>query len=485
MTAFSRLSIAATFAALLSLPLFSFSLFAQDEKKEEPAKTTPAPLKVPDENGEKPAAEKPAAEKPGEEKPVEEAPAKPVDPLVEWKRLADRKIEIFNTLQGLQKKFAAAKDNEAKRVVRNEYTDLIREFETDIYPQMLELAEAVWAKDPTSLDAGEIAMKSAFNSNKFSEASEISAKLLAADLRTKDVYRMGGMAEFALHNFEKAAEMLEELVKVHKPSDAREEEYLKNYAAEARKYIPFWEKEQAIRAKEAALEGAAALPRVEVETTKGKIVIELFEDHAPNTVASFIQTVESQKYNGVKFHRVIPAFMAQTGDITTADDDPLNDGQGGGFTIPCECYKEDTRMHFQGSLSMAHRGKDTGGTQFFVTHLPTYWLNYEKDKEDSNHTCFGRVVEGIDIVWSIERNDEIVSAKVLNKRDHEYKAARVSDEVENPDGTLDPKKTTEGDAKTPEKTTEEKPEEGDKKESEKSEPAKKEAEEKKPADPAK
>ena len=215
MTAFSRLSIATTFAALLSLPLFSFSLFAQDEKKEEPAKTTPAPLKVPDEKGEKPAAEKPAAEKPvvkkpaaekpGEEKPTEAAPAKPVDPLVEWKRLADRKIEIFNTLQGLQKKFAVAKDNEAKRVVRNEYTDLIREFETDIYPQMLELAEAVWVKDPTSLDAGEIAMKSAFNSNKFTEASEISAKLLAAERRTRDVYRMGGMAEFALHNFEKAA----------------------------------------------------------------------------------------------------------------------------------------------------------------------------------------------------------------------------------------------------------------------------------------
>jgi peptidyl-prolyl cis-trans isomerase B (cyclophilin B) len=478
MTAFSRLGVAAAFAALLSFPLF-----AQDEKKEEPAKTTPGPLKVPEEKGEKPAAEKPAgekpaAEKPAEEKPAEETPEKPVDPLVEWKRLADRKIEIFNTLQGLKKKFAAAKDNEAKRIVRNEYTDLIREFETEIYPQMLELADAVWAKDPTSLDAGEIAMKSAFNSNKFAQARDISAALLAAERRTRDVYRMGGMAEFALHNFAKSAEMLEELVKVHKPRDAREEEYLKNYAAEARKYIPFWEKEQAIRANEAALEGAAALPKVEVETTKGKIVIELFEDHAPNTVASFIETVESQKYNGVKFHRVIPAFMAQTGDTTTADDDPLNDDLGGGFTIPCECYTEDTRMHFQGSLSMAHSGKDTGGTQFFITHLPTYWLNYEKDKEDSNHTCFGRVVEGMDVVWSIERNDEIVAAKVLNKRDHEYKADRVSDEEEKPDGTLDPKKTTEGDSKTPEKTTEKKPAEGDKKEADKTEPGKKEIEKK-------
>jgi len=494
MTAFSRLSVAATFAALLCLPLF-----AQDEKKEEPAKTTPAPLKVPEEKGEKPAGEKPAAEKPGEAKPAEVAPAKPVDPLVEWKRLADRKLEIFNTLQGLKKKFAVAKDNDAKRIIRNEYTDLIREFEADIYSQMIDLADAAWAADSTILDAGELALRNAFNANRFEDARAVAAKLLEANRRTREVFQIAYTSEFAGHNFEKAAVLVEEMIQVYKPGNPQETEYWENYIQKARKYVDFWKQEQAIRETEAALKGDAALPRVTLQTDRGEIIVELFEDQAPNTVASFIQTVEEKKYDAVEFHQVEPQFMAQTGNLGAADEDPLNDQSfSPGFTIPCECYRDGTRMHFQGSLSMAlpENGKDRGSTQFFITHLPTHWLNYEDGKTENNHTVFGRVVQGMDIVWATREHDVIETAKVLRKRPHEYKAERILEELDiDPDGTLDPKKTTEGDSKTPEKTTEKKPAEGDKKEADKTEPekketpktepAKKEAVEKKPADPAK
>src|SRR4029077_21260405 len=120
------------------------------------------------------------------------------------------------------------------------------------------------------------------------------------------------------------------------------------------------------------------------------------------------------KYDGVKFHRVIPGFMARGGDPNTLDDNPANDGQGGpGYTIPCECYTEKARMHFQGSLSMAHAGKDTGGSQFFITHTPAPHLNWADDKMQNNHTVFGRVVEGLDVALALRAGDKIKTAKVL------------------------------------------------------------------------
>ena len=132
--------------------------------------------------------------------------------------------------------------------------------------------------------------------------------------------------------------------------------------------------EMAIRATE---ENEDDLPRVKIETTKGTIVVELFENEAPNTVANFVSLVESHFYDGTPFHRVIPGFMAQGGD-------PTGTGTSGpGYTIACECDLPDARKHFLGSLSMAHAGKDTGGSQFFLTFAPTEHL-------DGRHTVFGR-----------------------------------------------------------------------------------------------
>jgi cyclophilin family peptidyl-prolyl cis-trans isomerase len=169
-------------------------------------------------------------------------------------------------------------------------------------------------------------------------------------------------------------------------------------------------------AARAAEEKADDLPRVKIETTKGTIIVELFENEAPNTVANFISLVESHFYDGTPFHRVIPQFMAQGGD-------PTGTGTSGpGYTIDCECELPNARKHFLGSLSMAHAGKDTGGSQFFLTFRPTEHL-------DGRHTVFGRVIKGLDILPKITRTegpqarptqDKIISAEVIRKRDHAY-----------------------------------------------------------------
>lgn len=187
---------------------------------------------------------------------------------------------------------------------------------------------------------------------------------------------------------------------------------------------PKVEAEMARRKKDAE---ADDLPRVEIATSKGRIVVELFEDDAPNTVANFISLVEKGFYDGTPFHRVIGGFMAQGGD-------PTGSGSGGpGHVIECECDLPTARKHFLGSLSMAHAGKNTGGSQFFLTFRPTEHL-------DGKHTVFGRVVEGFDVLPRLTRTqagdgrsnsgvkpDTIESAKVLRKRNHDYMPKTLPD----------------------------------------------------------
>jgi len=170
-------------------------------------------------------------------------------------------------------------------------------------------------------------------------------------------------------------------------------------------------------AKRAADAKADDLPRVKITTSKGDIVVELFENEAPNTVANFISLVEKGFYDGTPFHRVIGGFMAQGGD-------PKGTGTGGpGYVIDCEVGKPGARKHFLGTLSMAHAGPNTGGSQFFLTFRPTEHL-------DGKHTVFGRVIEGFDVLPKLERTegemasgappDKIVKAVVVRKRNHPY-----------------------------------------------------------------
>ena len=354
------------------------------------------------------------------------------DPSVKWKSLLARRLAIFEQLQDLKKKFAAAATNDEKRTIRVQYVDLIREFDIQVYSDMLDLAATIYEKNEGDLDAGEIVMKEAFNNNDFDRSAEVSAKLLAANRKTKDVLSMGAVSQFALHNFEQASAIFAEAQKMNR-LDLRYETYVEDAA----KYQELWDAEQELRAKEDALEGDAALPRIQYETAKGNIVIELFEDHAPNTVANAISLVEGGKYDGIAFHRIEMGFMAQGGDPNTLDDDPSNDGYGGpGYTIKWESDREDARLHFRGSLSMAYPPEliDAAGSQFFITHLPTDWLNARTEPEKGGHTVFGRVIDGMKVAASLRKGDKITKATVLRKRPHEYKPEITPDEKpEEPD----------------------------------------------------
>jgi peptidyl-prolyl cis-trans isomerase B (cyclophilin B) len=139
------------------------------------------------------------------------------------------------------------------------------------------------------------------------------------------------------------------------------------------------------------------LTRCVMTTSKGDITIDLFPKEAPNTVANFYTLASDGFYDGLAFHRVIPGFVAQGGC-------PEGTGAGGpGWVIPCET-KGNPHKHKTGSLSMAHRGKDTGGSQFFLVLAPQPHL-------DGLHTVFGQVSDGIEVMKDLEMGDEIKSVK--------------------------------------------------------------------------
>lgn len=142
---------------------------------------------------------------------------------------------------------------------------------------------------------------------------------------------------------------------------------------------------------------SAQKPQVELSTTKGKIVMELFPDKAPVTAANFLSLVKDGFYDSIYFHRVVPGFVIQGGD-------PRGDGWGGpGYSIPCEY--NDT-FYDRGIVGMAHAGKDTGGSQFFITQVPQPHLN-------GRYTAFGKVIQGMDVVDQIMIYDQIISAKLI------------------------------------------------------------------------
>lgn len=145
------------------------------------------------------------------------------------------------------------------------------------------------------------------------------------------------------------------------------------------------------------------------QTSKGSFTAELYSDEAPGTVANFEKLVNDGFYDGIAFHRVIPDFVVQGGDPHTKEL-PLDDrriGTGGpGYTIKCET-KGNPRTHEPGALSMAHAGKDTGGSQFFIV------LNENNCRHlNGVHTVFGRVVEGMDVVKQLRRGDRMEKVTV-------------------------------------------------------------------------
>jgi peptidyl-prolyl cis-trans isomerase B (cyclophilin B) len=142
-----------------------------------------------------------------------------------------------------------------------------------------------------------------------------------------------------------------------------------------------------------------------LETSRGTITADLFDEEVPGTVANFEKLANDGFYDGTRFHRVIDNFMVQGGDPYSRDPGDRRAGTGGpGYTIKCETHR-NTHRHEAGALSMAHAGKDTGGSQFFICHSPQPHL-------DGQHTVFGQVTSGLDVVNAIRKNDQVTSIRV-------------------------------------------------------------------------
>lgn len=130
-----------------------------------------------------------------------------------------------------------------------------------------------------------------------------------------------------------------------------------------------------------------------IQTNKGEMHFELFDNDAPGTVANFVKLIQQGYYDGLTFHRVIPDFVVQGGC-------PIGNGAGGpGYSIPCETQGKN-QYHDRGVLSMAHRGPNTGGSQFFICHS-----RKNTSHLDGVHTCFGRITEGLDVLDQIQAGD--------------------------------------------------------------------------------
>jgi cyclophilin family peptidyl-prolyl cis-trans isomerase len=326
--------------------------------------------------------------------------------LDEWKT-------IIKSMRALSPRYALSTEDEAIGI-QQEWADLIKRGEL-LIPELRATGKAAYAAAQGQDRAVEQFLKKLLiddiEHDRYERGLDLGNSLLASGCDAKEVIEATGVAAFCTNDFDGA----ETLFKRAQEAGGLSDKGLHNLSL-IESYKTHWATEKELREKEAA---ADDLPRVKVVTNRGELIVELLENEAPDTVGNFISLVEKEFYDGLAFHRVLPGFMAQGGC-------PQGTGSGGpGYTIMCETDAENHRKHFRGTLSMAHAGKHSGGSQFFLTFLPTPHL-------DGEHTVFGRVIEGLDVLGELQRIDPtgedrtskpdvIVTMRVIRKRDHAYK----------------------------------------------------------------
>lgn len=250
--------------------------------------------------------------------------------------------------------------------------------------------------------------------DQYAQTLEIARLLIERECPDKTLPGKAAAAAYGLNDFVTAERYLQQAAAANSLDAAQ-----KMLLAELPEIREEWEEEQQRRELERK---ADDLPRVRLTTSKGEMVVELFENEAPQTVANFIHLVENKFYDGLTFHRVVGGLLAQGGC-------PKGDGTGGpGYRIYSEAEREDARHHFAGYLSLAQdAGPNTGGSQFFFTLAPAFQL-------DTKHTVFGRILEGQEVLTKLHRrqttqapeeSDRIVRASVLRKRPHSYEPRKV------------------------------------------------------------
>ncbi len=335
---------------------------------------------------------------------------------VEFDRLFYEWKDLLAQIQKLYNEYQVAKPEDRARI-EEEYPPLL-EKATELRSRLLLSAEKAYQEAPNVNKELAVFLRDTLQQylekDAYEDAFRCGEILIAGKHPDQRIYNWTGVAAYVINNLD-AADKYFKIADAQGVLEGPGLQFSNNLPRQRR----LWAEEKAIREQEAndADDPNKALPRVLLKTNRGDIVIELFENQAPNTVANFINLVEKKSYNGLTFHRVLENFMAQGGC-------PKGDGTAGpGYSIPCECHTDNYRKHFRGTLSMAHAGRDTGGSQFFLTFLPTAHL-------DGQHTAFGRVVEGMDVLQKIKRRDpdkedapepdKIIEARVLRKRPHDY-----------------------------------------------------------------
>ncbi len=328
-----------------------------------------------------------------------------------WEELLGQWKRLLAQMQTIRWNYRLVSPAQARELEKQ--WEVLRKEGQQLEPKLIEAALALFRWNPQKyVEEGRFLLAvvgSYYDVDHFEEAYRLGSLLIEMGHPNPALYALAGVAAFTLNDYDRAEEFLQIADKRGALSEGG-----RKVLNDLPYYRQAWEREKSLREKE---QQADHLPRVLLVTTKGKIELELFEDQAPNTVANFVSLVEKGFYDGAPFHRVIPHFVAQTGD-------PTGTGTGGpGYYIACECYRPDFRLHFRGSVSMAHVGRDTGGSQFFICFMPQRHL-------DGKHTVFGRVIRGMDVLSRIVRRDpddpappdpdRISQAKVLRKRDHQY-----------------------------------------------------------------
>ena len=328
--------------------------------------------------------------------------------------------DLVANLGALKNEYATSASDTRKAEIRKQYNEGIVQANAMV-GKVVAAAESAYAEapntDPKITELLVVTLAERVKREDYEAAFPVGKTLMEHKCTDKFVPALAGVAAYCVNEYDLAEPWLKAAKASGMLSKIGEDMHREGY-----NHIPDviddtkadWAKEKKIREAEAK---ADDLPRVHLKTSAGEMEIELFENEAPNTALNFITLVDKGFYNGLKFHRVLEGFMAQGGD-------PKGDGTGGpGYTIPCECYRGDHRTHFRGSLSMAHAGRDTGGSQFFLTFVPTTFLN-------GKHTVFGRVISGFDVLAKLKRRDPndptvgaadtIIEAKVTRKRQHPY-----------------------------------------------------------------
>ncbi len=311
-----------------------------------------------------------------------------------------------------------------REALRPRYDALVAEG-TALQDDVFQSAMVAYAKAPgDNLDLAEFLTGSVFmlvSHEEYEEGLRVAQTLLDGGVSFTQLSTLAASAAFALGEFD-LAEKLWRPAKEARQLVGADQQHLKDIDY----YRQAWEREQQIRAAESV---ADDLPRVLLATTQGEIELELFENEAPRTVANFIFLVEQGFYDGLSFYRVVAQVLAEAGC-------PNEDGTGGpGYMFPGENRVENARQHFRGSLAMVHADNDLVGSRFYLTFVPARHL-------DGQHTVFGRVVRGMEVLARLQRRkppdsftrqinphsniveipaDKIITARVLRKRDHPYR----------------------------------------------------------------